>query len=63
MKKISLIIIFLCIMGGFNFYLAAEKTNIGSHIFGELLARSIGPAAMSGRISALDVVLDNPNIF
>jgi len=63
MKKILLIFICLWLLNGFSHLPAAAKGNIGSHVFGELQARSIGPATMSGRISALDVVLDNPNIF
>lgn len=63
MKKFFLITISLFILGCFNLSEAAEKLKIGPHIFGELQARSIGPASMSGRISAVDVVEDNPNIF
>lgn len=33
---------------------------ISSHVFGDLPVRGIGPAIMSGRISALDVVDDQP---
>ena len=36
---------------------------IGPHVFGGMYARSIGPAVMSGRISALDVVNANPRII
>ena len=36
---------------------------IGPHVFGALRAREIGPAVMSGRISALDVVDADPRII
>ena len=36
---------------------------IGPHVFGALRARSIGPAVMSGRIAALDVVDADPRII
>jgi photosystem II stability/assembly factor-like uncharacterized protein len=36
---------------------------IGPHVFGALRARSIGPAVMSGRISALDVVVSDSRVI
>lgn len=36
---------------------------IGPEVFGDLRARNIGPAVMSGRISALDVVDGDPRIL
>lgn len=36
---------------------------IGSHVFGAMRAREIGPAVMSGRISALDVVNADPRMI
>ena len=41
---------------------AAQDSGIelGPHVFGDLRAREIGPAVMSGRISALDVVEADP---
>ena len=41
----------------------SEKIKIDSHTFGAIEARSIGPAVMGGRISALDVVNSNPRII
>jgi photosystem II stability/assembly factor-like uncharacterized protein len=42
----------------------AEKTiKIDKYIFGAIKARAIGPAVMSGRISCLDAVHENPNTF
>ncbi|PID80337.1 glycosyl hydrolase [bacterium DOLJORAL78_65_58] len=40
-----------------------EGIPITSHVFGDLPVREIGPAIMSGRISALDVVDDDPRIM
>jgi photosystem II stability/assembly factor-like uncharacterized protein len=40
-----------------------SQTRIGEEIFGSLTARQIGPAAMSGRISALDAVDRNPAVM
>ncbi len=39
---------------------AAAQVEIDSYTFGGLEARSIGPAVMSGRISAIDGVADSP---
>ena len=36
---------------------------LDSESFGDLRARAIGPAVMSGRIAALDVVADDPRIM
>src|SRR5688572_19842918 len=36
---------------------------LDSGSFGDLRARAIGPAVMSGRIAALDVVADDPRII
>ena len=40
-----------------------DKVKIDSYTFGAIKARSIGPAVMGGRISALDVVNSNPRII
>jgi photosystem II stability/assembly factor-like uncharacterized protein len=40
-----------------------QGIEIGPHVFGALRARGIGPAVMSGRISALDVVDSDPRII
>lgn len=63
MKHFSLVVVILILCAGFNISIAEEPVKAGSHIFGELRARSIGPATMSGRISVVDAVADNPNIF
>lgn len=45
---------------------AAEKSEgieIGSHVFGAMRARAIGPAVMSGRIASLDVVDSDPRFI
>ncbi len=41
----------------------SEGIEIGSYVFGAVRARSIGPAIMSGRVSCLDVVDDNPRVI
>ncbi|HSN55094.1 MAG TPA: hypothetical protein VLT32_10490 [Candidatus Sulfomarinibacteraceae bacterium] len=43
-----------------SFAFAAEKIEIDSATFGGLRARAIGPAVMSGRISAIDAVATDP---
>ncbi len=60
----------LLLSGGSSFtgadsVLAEEAAGIevGSHVFGALRARELGPAVMSGRIAALDVVNDDPRII
>ncbi len=40
----------------------AQQVQLSTHLSG-LKARSIGPAGMSGRITAIDAVHDNPNII
>jgi len=40
-----------------------EGIEIGPYVFGDIRARSIGPAVMSGRVAALDVVVDDPRII
>jgi hypothetical protein len=40
-----------------------EKVKIDSYTYGAIEARSIGPAVMGGRISALDVVNSDPRII
>lgn len=42
---------------------AAAQVEIDSYTFGGLEARAIGPAVMSGRISAIDGVADDPLTF
>ena len=39
------------------------QTNINSYTFAEMKARQIGPAAMSGRITAIDGVNNDPRIL
>ena len=40
-----------------------RETIVSSSTFGEIRARHIGPATMSGRISAIDAVQDDPRII
>jgi photosystem II stability/assembly factor-like uncharacterized protein len=43
--------------------LAQERIKVDENFFGDIQARQIGPATMSGRISALDAVDRNPAIL
>jgi photosystem II stability/assembly factor-like uncharacterized protein len=66
MKKFYFLIIISIFMTSIfvNAETKSEKTvKIDEYIFGSIKARPIGPAVMSGRISCLDVVHENPNIF
>jgi photosystem II stability/assembly factor-like uncharacterized protein len=45
-----------CVLAGITALAAVQEPAIDSDLFGGLQARSIGPAVMSGRIAALDVV-------
>ena len=54
--------ILLCI-GSALLCLFATAQNVSLEQFKNLKPRNIGPAGMSGRITTIDVVLDNPNII
>lgn len=41
----------------------SDETAVDSSLFGDLKTRAIGPAVMSGRITAIDCVLDDPRII
>ncbi|PRY88458.1 photosystem II stability/assembly factor-like uncharacterized protein [Mongoliibacter ruber] len=51
----------LLFIGGNNFPLFAQQVDMSQ--FEVMKARSVGPAAMSGRITAIDAVDENPNII
>jgi photosystem II stability/assembly factor-like uncharacterized protein len=51
--RVAVAVIALCLLAG---PAGAQATRIDSEIFGGLEARSIGPAAMSGRVAAVDGV-------
>ena len=55
-KLISFLVLFTC---SYNSY--AQKISLDQ--FKNLKPRNIGPAGMSGRITAIDAVVANPNIF
>ena len=58
MRKLTL----LCICSAFVcLFATAQKVSLEQ--FKDLKPRNIGPAGMSGRITTIDVVLDNPNII
>ncbi len=55
MKRTTLFLwVALWSMAGF------AQTKIDKNTFGDLRARSLGPAVMSGRVAAIDAVADNP---
>ena len=56
MKK-TLLLILLCIITTVS---AQELTN---HLLKDMLPRNIGPGGMSGRVTAIDVVTNNPDIM
>ncbi len=63
MKKIVCLGLFLLVLVSSSSRAADEAEagiEVGPQVFGGLSARSIGPAVMSGRISALDVVNEDP---
>jgi len=65
MKKIKQLLFlsgFLLITGIYTGN-AQKKVKINYNTFGAIKARQIGPATMSGRIAALDVVNDDPRII
>jgi photosystem II stability/assembly factor-like uncharacterized protein len=60
MKKLLLFVFSFLLISILN-YSSAQKISLGQ--FKNLKPRNIGPAGMSGRITAVDVVVDNPNII
>ncbi|MEM7186557.1 MAG: hypothetical protein AAF466_07845 [Bacteroidota bacterium] len=56
MKKIFLLAV-LCIAS------TLTAQNLSSDILKDVKPRNIGPAGMSGRVTAIDVVLDNPDVM
>lgn len=57
MRKLTLTL-FLCAV---TFFLSAQKVSLEQ--FKTLKPRNIGPSGMSGRITTIDVVVNNPNII
>ena len=60
MKKSSLIFILIL---GMIFSATAQDIRLPKNVFGAMRARSIGPATMSGRITTIAAVDENPNII
>src|SRR5688500_10095471 len=52
-----------CLAGTLAAQEGGRRPALDSGAFGDFRARGIGPAVMSGRIAALDVVVDNPRII
>ena len=65
MKKIYIAILIIAFMASLSVS-AETKTKksvkVDKFIFGAIKARAIGPAVMSGRISCLDAVHENPRM-
>jgi hypothetical protein len=57
MKKIYLLIVAAL----FSLGIQAQQVNMDQ--FKSMKARSIGPGAMSGRVTAIDAIHENPNII
>ncbi|MFQ5606080.1 MAG: glycosyl hydrolase [bacterium] len=65
--RIKIASLIFCLLFQIPFAVGGDDQNdavkIDSHIFGEMKARAIGPAAMSGRVTCLDVVQSDKNII
>lgn len=62
----KMILVVICLLSFSLIFAQSNKSNdikLDSNIFGEIKARAIGPAVMSGRISAIDVVNSDKNIM
>jgi len=61
----KLVLFFMIIIGFLQVSLmeAQNKLDIDSAVFGDIKARNIGPAIMSGRITDIQSVADNPDII
>ena len=58
----NLILIILSIILSLNIQ-AQKKTKLSKYTFGDVKAREIGPAVMSGRVSTIDAVNSDHNII
>ena len=58
----NIIVVFLSILLSFSLQ-AQKKVKLSKYTFGEVKAREIGPAVMSGRVATIDAVNDNHNII
>ena len=58
----NILLIFLSIILSFSAQ-AQKKIKLSKYTFGEVKAREIGPAVMSGRVSTIDAVNSNHNII
>lgn len=61
MKRMVLMAVLISAMLPFG--LSQNQVKIDKNTFGELRARSIGPAVMSGRVAAIDAVNSDPRIM
>jgi photosystem II stability/assembly factor-like uncharacterized protein len=63
MNKVYFVFIALCFIYGSTPLIAQKKTKLSKYTFGELKARQIGPASMSGRITSIDALNSNHNLL
>ncbi len=63
MKKTRIILMLSVFILTVLFSQAQNKVKVSQYTFGAIKARHIGPATMSGRISAIDAVDKNPDII
>lgn len=59
---ISLLLLLLISLEGYPQGGTQDELPVSSHTFGSLIARSIGPAIMSGRITTIDALQDDPRL-
>lgn len=63
MSRVSGALVCLFVMINNILFAQNDVIKIDTHTFGEIKARAIGPAVMSGRISAIDAVNSDPRII
>ena len=54
-------VLFFLLFSGAALFVSAQKLDMD--LFTDMKPRNIGPAGMSGRVTAIDVVLKNPNVI
>ena len=61
--KYKLVMMLAVFSVSINLAFTQKKSAVNSNTFGEIKARHIGPATMSGRIAALDALASDPNLI
>ncbi|MFC2106982.1 glycosyl hydrolase [Bacteroidota bacterium] len=62
MSKVCIVFFALFFIYGSDAIFAQKKTKLSKYTFGEIQARQIGPATMSGRITSIDAQDTDPNV-